>query len=173
MRPVALCAAATSTSPAVHPLPLSKVCAEPGCGALSHSNACTAGWCLEHLLRCNCAAVGKSSLICHLAEEEVSEVLHGRAGSVRAVDSSINCNGLGWNVVDVPGCNGLHMGKGWIGREVTLSSLTSCLLEEGHDFAGLAAAESGTSKVPATSTQAWGRVIHVKRWRSLLTNSID
>ena len=89
---------------------------------------------------CHLAAVGKSSLICHLAEEEVSEVLHSGAGSIRPKDCSIDCNGLAWKAVDIPGCNGLHMAKGWIGREVSLSPLAACLPDKGGDSVTLAAA---------------------------------
>ena len=70
--------------------------------------------------------MGKSSLICHLAEEEVSEVLHGGAGSIRAKECSFKCNGLAWKAVDRPGCNGLHMGKRWTGREVWMLTVALC-----------------------------------------------
>ena len=70
--------------------------------------------------------MGKSSLICHLAEEEVSEVLHGGAGSIRAKECSFKCNGLAWKAVDIPGCNGLHMGKRWTGREVWMLTVALC-----------------------------------------------
>lgn len=49
-------------------------------------------------------------------------MLHGAVGSVAAVDCSITCGGLSgglaWKVVDVPGCNGLHLSKNLLGREV-------------------------------------------------------
>ena len=68
-------------------------------------------------------------------------MLHSSAGSIRPKDCSIDCNGLAWKVVDIPGCNGLHMAKGWTGREVSPSLLAACLPEVGCDFVTVSVAK--------------------------------
>ena len=72
------------------------------------------------------AGIGKSALVNHLAQEDVSEVLHGSVGSVGPVECTINCSGLDWRVVDIPGCNGLHLNKKLLSREVGLVYVGGC-----------------------------------------------